>query len=112
MRTPWRWPEQCRNMLELKFYYFNRKLHIIFCIFVSCVRVKKISGPWLKKTSWLAEEPLDSQVGICSMEFIYGLFNLDASGRDCNALRFPLQKPIVARPVGQDVPPPYRVPDI
>ena len=38
------------------------------------------------------------------MEFIYGLFNLDASGRDCNALRFPLQKPIVARTVGQDVP--------
>jgi len=38
------------------------------------------------------------------MEFVYGLFNVDASGWDCNALRFSLQKSIVARPVGQDVP--------
>ena len=38
------------------------------------------------------------------MEFTYGLFNVDASGRDCNAFRCPLQKPIAARPVGQNFP--------
>ena len=38
------------------------------------------------------------------MEFIYGLFNVDTSGLDCNALRFPRQKPIVARSIGQDLP--------
>jgi len=72
---------------------------------VSCVRAKKKKIPVhdFKQASWLAEAQLDSQVGICSMEFIYGLFNVDASGRECSALRFPLQKPIVARPVGQDV---------